>query len=92
MQMQIKAPTPDVQMPAVSDNPAYNLVTILYKTDNLREDGILNSPLPTMELQTMRILKCTLNTLLRITRVPEEVTMNLLSVVCKQYTLIFMLI
>ena len=30
-------------MPAVSDNPAYNLVTILYKTDNLREDGIKQS-------------------------------------------------
>ena len=81
-----------MQIPAVSDNPAYNLVTILYKSDNPKEDGILNSSLPTVELQTMRILKCTLNTLLRITRVPEEVTMNLLSVVCKQYTLIFMLI
>ena len=35
----------------------------------------------------MRILKkCTLNTLLIITKVPEKVTMNLLSVVCKQYT------
>ena len=30
-------------MPAVSDNPAYNLVTILYKSEKPMEDGIKQS-------------------------------------------------